>query len=117
MTVFPESGPVFHWFLPTRGDSDTPGVIPAFGDTVVPQGRRLPTLEYLTEVARAAEHAGFHSVLTPVASAVRTPGSSARRSPRGRTDSVSSSRSGQAWRHRLCWPSRPTPSPGSMAGG
>ena len=36
MTVLPESGPVFHWFLPTRGDSDTPGVIPAFGDTVVP---------------------------------------------------------------------------------
>ena len=37
MTVFPESGPVFHWFLPTRGDSDTPGVIPAFGDTAVPR--------------------------------------------------------------------------------
>lgn len=66
MTVLPESGPVFHWFLPTRGDSDTPGVIPAFGDTVVPSGRRLPTLDYLTEVATAAEHAGFHSVLTPV---------------------------------------------------
>ena len=32
MTLLPESGPVFHWFLPTRGDSDTPGVIPAFGD-------------------------------------------------------------------------------------
>ena len=66
MTVHPESGPVFHWFLPTRGDSDTPGVIPAFGDTVVRAGRRIPTLDYLTEVARAAEHAGFHSVLTPV---------------------------------------------------
>lgn len=27
---------------------------------------RLPTLEYLTAVATAAEQAGFHSVLTPV---------------------------------------------------
>jgi alkanesulfonate monooxygenase len=60
------AAPVFHWFLPTRGDSDTPGVIPAFGDTEVAAGRRLPTLEYLAEVAAAAEAAGFHSVLTPV---------------------------------------------------
>jgi len=69
MTLLPESGPVFHWFLPTRGDSDTPGVIPAFGDTGDTAGaasRRLPTLDYLTSVARAAEQAGFHSVLTPV---------------------------------------------------
>src|SRR3954467_13266221 len=58
--------PVFHWFLPTRGDSDTPGVIPAFGDTEVGTGRRLPTLGYLTSVAQAAESAGFDSVLTPV---------------------------------------------------
>ena len=27
MTVPPESGPVFHWFLPTRGDSDTPEAV------------------------------------------------------------------------------------------
>src|SRR5664279_5150058 len=74
MTVLPESGPVFHWFLPTRGDSDTSGVIPAFSDTVLPPDRRLPTLEYLTEVARATEYAGLHSVLTPGALAVRTPG-------------------------------------------
>jgi alkanesulfonate monooxygenase len=58
--------PVFHWFLPTRGDSDSPGAIPAFGDTVVQPGRRLATLDYLTQVAMAAENAGFHSVLTPV---------------------------------------------------
>jgi alkanesulfonate monooxygenase len=58
--------PVFHWFLPTRGDSDSPGAIPAFGDTRVQPGRRPATLEYLTEVARAAESGGFHSVLTPV---------------------------------------------------
>ncbi|MET0866385.1 MAG: LLM class flavin-dependent oxidoreductase [Nakamurella sp.] len=61
-----EPGPVFHWFLPTRGDSDSPGAIPAFGDTEVQPGRRLATLDYLTEVARAAEESGFHSVLTPV---------------------------------------------------
>ena len=60
------TAPVFHWFLPTRGDSDTPGVIPAFGDTEVGAGRRLPTLSYLTSVAQAAESAGFDSVLTPV---------------------------------------------------
>ncbi len=58
--------PVFHWFLPTRGDSDSPGVIPAFGDTEVRSGRRLPTIDYLTQVANAAENAGFRSVLTPV---------------------------------------------------
>lgn len=57
---------VFSWFLPTRGDSDTPGVIPAFGDTKVADGRRLPTLSYLTEVAQAAEQGGFTSILTPV---------------------------------------------------
>lgn len=63
----PRSGqPVFHWFLPTRGDSENPGVIPAFGDTEVGAGRRLPTLDYLTEVAQAAEQGGFHSALTPV---------------------------------------------------
>ena len=60
------TAPVFHWFLPTRGDSDSPGAIPAFGDTRVQPGRRLATLEYLTEVALAAENGGFHSVLTPV---------------------------------------------------
>ncbi len=58
--------PVFHWFLPTRGDSDTPGVIPAFGDTEVQPGRRSATLDYLTDVARAAEVGGFDAVLTPV---------------------------------------------------
>ena len=58
--------PVFNWFLPTRGDSDSPGFVPAFGDTQVRAGRRLPTLGYLTEIARAAEAAGFAAVLTPV---------------------------------------------------
>lgn len=67
MTTSPDApAPVFHWFLPTRGDSENPGEVPAFGDTRVSPGRRLPTLAYLTEVARAAEQGGFHSVLTPV---------------------------------------------------
>ncbi len=64
-TVDP-ADPVFHWFLPTRGDADTPGDIPAFGDTRVRAGRREPTLDYLVEVARAAEESGFGSALTPV---------------------------------------------------
>ncbi|MBU3689348.1 MAG: alkanesulfonate monooxygenase [Acidimicrobiales bacterium mtb01] len=47
------------WFLPTAGDSRT--VVP-FG----PQGhRRPPTIDYLSQVARAAEDLGFTSVLTP----------------------------------------------------
>ena len=50
--------PVFHWFLPTRGDSDSPGMIPAFGNTQVQSGRRLPTIDYLTQVVRS--HVGSH---------------------------------------------------------
>jgi alkanesulfonate monooxygenase len=48
-----------HWFLPTLGDSRT----------VVPHGAdghfRAPTLDYLTDVARAADRLGFTGVLTP----------------------------------------------------
>jgi len=112
MTVLPESGPVFHWFLPTRGDSDTPGVIPAFSDTVLPPDRRLPTLEYLTEVARATEYAGLHSVLTPGALAVRTPGCAllggrredgpVRFHRRGPAQSGVADAAGPAGRHQRC---------------
>ncbi len=56
--------PVFHWFLPVRGDSRDPGVVtPADG---VGPDTRPPTLEYLALVAQAAEQAGFDSLLTPV---------------------------------------------------
>lgn len=56
--------PVFHWFLPVRGDSRDPGVVtPADG---VGDETRAPTLDYLTLVAQAAEQAGFDSLLTPV---------------------------------------------------
>ncbi|WP_133754581.1 LLM class flavin-dependent oxidoreductase [Naumannella halotolerans] len=55
----------FHWFLPTRGDASTPGVVPAFRSG--PRaGAREADLSYLTEVAQAAERGGFHSALTPV---------------------------------------------------
>jgi alkanesulfonate monooxygenase len=53
------SGITLHWFLPTAGDSRT----------VVPMGpdghRRPPRIEYLGQIARAAEDLGFTGVLTP----------------------------------------------------
>ncbi len=48
----------FHWFLPTSGDSRN--VVPGAGG----HGREA-SLEYLTQVARAAEQMGFDAVLTP----------------------------------------------------
>jgi len=45
----------FGWFLPTMGDSE-----------VIGPPTREPTLDYLTEVARAAEDAGFVFALVPV---------------------------------------------------
>src|SRR3954447_6555729 len=50
---------VLHWFLPTQGDSRT--VVP-FGEG---GHRRPPTLDYLSQVARAADTLGFTGVLTP----------------------------------------------------
>ncbi len=48
-----------HWFLPTSGDSrDIVGFGGAFG-------RRAPDIEYLAEIARAADRLGFEAVLTP----------------------------------------------------
>ena len=48
-----------HWFLPTTGDSRE---IVGFGPTTV---HRPPDIEYLSQVARAADHLGFEAVLTP----------------------------------------------------
>jgi alkanesulfonate monooxygenase len=48
-----------HWFLPTAGDSRD---VVASGDQA---HRRPPTLEYLAQVASAAEQVGFGAVLTP----------------------------------------------------
>lgn len=47
-----------HWFLPTSGDGRN--VVPGLG------GHERPaTLDYLTQVARAADQLGFDGVLTP----------------------------------------------------
>lgn len=63
-----------HWFLPTQGDGRTllqadaaggPNVLSSNGQS----GRREPTIEYLVQVAQAAEGAGFDAVLTPTGSA------------------------------------------------
>lgn len=57
-----------HWYLPTNGDSRE---IVGSGDdshlAVGPSSSRIrpPTIQYLTEVARAAELLGFEAVLTP----------------------------------------------------
>jgi alkanesulfonate monooxygenase len=48
-----------HWFLPTAGDSRD---VVGFGPTV---SKRDPDLDYLTQVAKAAEKVGFDAVLTP----------------------------------------------------
>ena len=48
-----------HWFLPTSGDSRT---VTPFGS----DGHfRPPTLEYIAQVAQAADQLGFDGVLTP----------------------------------------------------
>ncbi|WP_027342131.1 LLM class flavin-dependent oxidoreductase [Hamadaea tsunoensis] len=62
---------VFHWFLPTSGDGDQ------VGSATVAAGaadhRREATLDYLAEVARAAEEGGFTGALTPVGSGCPDP--------------------------------------------
>ena len=50
---------VLHWFLPTSGDSRT--VVPFGADG----HRRPPTIDYLAQIARAADDLGFTGVLTP----------------------------------------------------
>jgi alkanesulfonate monooxygenase len=54
-----------HWFLPTSGDGRT--VVERFHRNRAqgPAARRGPSIDYLAQVARAAEHLGFTGVLTP----------------------------------------------------
>ena len=56
-----------HWFLPTHGDGrsivDRPGQSPV--DTGIP---REPDIDYLAQVAAAAERVGFTGMLTPTGS-------------------------------------------------
>lgn len=55
----------FHWFLPTNGDSRH--VVGGGHGTPVNEagGDRPPTIAYLSQIARAAEHLGFEGALTP----------------------------------------------------
>ncbi|MDQ0790594.1 LLM class flavin-dependent oxidoreductase [Streptomyces sp. B3I8] len=56
---------VFHWFLPTNGDSRH--VVGGSHGTPVTRsaGDRPPTVAYLSQIARAAEDLGFAGALTP----------------------------------------------------
>ncbi|MGW4236188.1 LLM class flavin-dependent oxidoreductase [Streptomyces sp. NPDC004749] len=61
-----------HWFLPTGGDGRTlvdrhaytDGGLSRSANTPV-SGVRPPDVEYLAQIAKAAEHLGFEAVLTP----------------------------------------------------
>ncbi|MDS0137084.1 MULTISPECIES: LLM class flavin-dependent oxidoreductase [unclassified Amycolatopsis] len=54
-----------HWFLPTSGDGRT--IVERFhaNRSAGPAAQRNPDLDYLAQVARAAERQGFEGVLTP----------------------------------------------------
>jgi alkanesulfonate monooxygenase len=54
-----------HWFLPTSGDGRT--IVERFhaNKSAGPTAQRDPDLDYLAQVARAAERQGFEGVLTP----------------------------------------------------
>ncbi|MFG1821812.1 LLM class flavin-dependent oxidoreductase [Microbispora bryophytorum] len=59
----------FHWFLPTSGDGRAitgggHGLRRAHGRSAA-TAFRPPTIDYLAQVARAAEQVGFEAVLTP----------------------------------------------------
>jgi len=65
---YPENRPEprWHWFLPTSGDGrNVTNVIDQLGQTAM---SRPADVEYLSEVAKAAERAGFEAVLTPTGS-------------------------------------------------
>jgi len=57
-----------HWYLPTSGDGrDVVGWVHSRIATTAPRPTdRAPTIDYLADVARAAERLGYESVLTPV---------------------------------------------------
>lgn len=61
-----------HWFLPTGGDGRTLVDRHAYTDGGVTRSRvtpvsgvRPPDIDYLAQIAKAAEHLGFEAVLTP----------------------------------------------------
>lgn len=57
-----------HWFLPTSGDSrnlDAAAVSAKETPHLQPAAQRPPSIEYLAQIAGAAEHLGYEAVLTP----------------------------------------------------
>lgn len=59
-----------HWFLPTGGDGRTLVDRHAYAANPVDRTRpvsgvRPPDIEYLAQIAKAAEQLGFEAVLTP----------------------------------------------------
>jgi alkanesulfonate monooxygenase len=54
-----------HWFLPTTGDGRT--IVERFhaNKSLGPAAARKPGIDYLAQIARAAEQLGFEGVLTP----------------------------------------------------
>ncbi|WP_241238372.1 LLM class flavin-dependent oxidoreductase [Nocardioides pantholopis] len=71
--AIPGTGVTLHWFLPTSGDSrglvgagqGVPHEVRSGLHETLRDGFRAPTIDYLAEVARTAEQAGFTGVLTP----------------------------------------------------
>ncbi len=65
-------GPVFHWFLPTGGDSRTLGgrahglgIGERAPGSVAAPGNRPASMDYLAQLARAVDTLGYAGVLTP----------------------------------------------------
>ena len=55
-----------HWYLPTNGDNrDIVGSGDGSQKTLLRDGFRKPSIDYLSGIARAAEQLGFEAVLTP----------------------------------------------------
>ncbi|WP_459588778.1 LLM class flavin-dependent oxidoreductase [Corynebacterium camporealensis] len=63
MTSIKDNNVVLHWFLPTYGDSR--GIMSGGHGSGQHRGEREVTFDYLVQLAKAAEHNGFESVLTP----------------------------------------------------
>lgn len=61
------------WFLPTNGDGRhlTSSGLPKVG--LFQQGERAPTLDYLRQIVRATEQAGFDGIMVPTASGFEDP--------------------------------------------
>ncbi|MGW4646927.1 LLM class flavin-dependent oxidoreductase [Kitasatospora sp. NPDC004289] len=58
--------PLLHWFLPTGGDGRDPGGVTAVQGRTGAAVSRPADIGYLAQVAKAAEQAGFTSLLAPV---------------------------------------------------